>query len=132
MEKVSITAWELKKYWKSSCTKNTKLSETNVVFNWLLPEVYPSQPLTQLPHITVPFIWTTQCQKAYDLPKEALMESPFLVYPDPNGPYILFTNAFKYIRSAFLTQAHTASIDDKVINHQHSYLCQQFYFKAAN
>ena len=48
--------------------------------------------LTQLTHKTVPFILTEQCQRVFELLKEALMTNPILVYPDPNKPSTSFTN----------------------------------------
>ena len=43
------------------------------------------------------------------------MKSPIMVYPDPNKPYILFTDASKYAGSTVLTQKHTSIIDGKNI-----------------
>ena len=34
-----------------------------------------------------------QCQKAFEILKDAHVKSPILVYPDPNKPYTLFTDA---------------------------------------
>ena len=44
------------------------------------------------------------------------MKSPILVYPDPNTPYTLFTDASKYAWSAVLMQEHTFVIDGKTIH----------------
>ena len=75
--------------------------------------------LTQLMCKTVPFIQANQCQKPFDFLKEALMKSPILAYPDPNKPYLLFTNGSKYAWSAVLIQEHTTAIDGRIVNHQH-------------
>ena len=56
-------------------------------------------PLMEFTHKTVPFIWTDQCQKAFDTLKDDLMMSPILVYPDQNKPNTLFTDASKYAQS---------------------------------
>ena len=47
------------------------------------------------------------------------MESPILVYPDPNKPYTLFSDVPKYAWPAMLTQKHTTIIDGKMVSHQH-------------
>ena len=46
------------------------------------------------------------------------MKSPILVYPDPNKPFTLFTEASKYACSAVFTQEYTTFIDDKAVSHQ--------------
>ena len=35
-------------------------------------------------------------QESFDLLKASLMAEPILTYPNPNLPYILFTDASKY------------------------------------
>lgn len=65
------------------------------------------RPLTQLTKHDVDFIWTLKCEKSVQFLKEALCDHPILVYPDPNLPYILYTNASK-LRG--LTQTHTTII----------------------
>ena len=34
--------------------------------------------------------------KGFETLKDALMGNPILVYPDPNKPFTLFTDVFKY------------------------------------
>ena len=41
------------------------------------------------------------------------------VYPDPNEPYTLFTDASKYAWFTVLTKDHTTSIAGKMVSHQH-------------
>ena len=41
------------------------------------------------------------------------MQEPILVYPDPNKPYVLFTDASKYAWSCVLTQEYTHIIEGK-------------------
>ena len=67
--------------------------------------------LTPLNCKTVPVLFTDQCQKSFDILKEALMKSSIVVYPDTNGPYTLFTDASKYALSKVLKQEYTTSID---------------------
>ena len=47
------------------------------------------------------------------------MKSPTLVYPDPNKPYTLFTDALKYNWSTVLTQEYATNFDDEPLRHQH-------------
>ena len=49
-------------------------------------------------------MWTSKHQLAFDTLKDCLMQSPILVYPDPNREYHLFTDASKYTWSAILMQ----------------------------
>ena len=53
------------------------------------------QPLTHLTCTTIPFIWTDQCQKAFQTLKDAFIKNLILVYPDPNMPCTLFMDASK-------------------------------------
>ena len=73
----------------------------------------------QLTCKTISFIWTDQCQKAFETLEEALMKNPILVYPDPNKSYTLFMDASKYAESVVLTQEHATDIDGKTLLHQH-------------
>ena len=52
------------------------------------------------------FKWTEQCQKSFELLKEALMKEPILKYPDPHEEYILYTDASKYAWAGVLTQEY--------------------------
>ena len=54
-----------------------------------------AKPLTELTKLDVPFVWTDQCQKAFELLKEYLLKEPILVYPDTSKPYTLYTDASK-------------------------------------
>ena len=62
-------------------------------------------PLTQLTKKSIPFVWSEECQKAFEKLKESLTTGPVLVYPNPEQPYVLFTDASKYAWSAVLTQS---------------------------
>ena len=41
------------------------------------------------------------------------MTEPILTYPDPNHPYLLFTDASKYVWACVLTQEKTHQIEEK-------------------
>ena len=46
----------------------------------------------------------TNVSKSFKLLKTSLMTDPILTYPDPNLPYVLFTDASKYAWACVLTQ----------------------------
>ena len=55
-----------------------------------------ARPLNALTRKNVEFEWTPKCQESFELLKTSLMTDPILTYPDPNLPYVLFTDASKY------------------------------------
>ena len=55
-----------------------------------------SRPLTRLTWKDILFEWTKESQLCFKLLKETLCTHPILWYPDPNRPYVLFTDASKY------------------------------------
>ena len=65
-----------------------------------------SKPLTRLTRKDVLFEWTKECQACFQLLKEALCTHPILQYPDPERPYVLFTDASKYGWARVLTQLY--------------------------
>ena len=66
-----------------------------------------ARPLNALTRKDVPFDWTPICQESFELLKASLMTEPILTYPDPNHPYVLFTDASKYAWACVLTQEKT-------------------------
>ena len=65
-----------------------------------------SRPLTRLTRKDVLLKWTKECQACFKLLKEALFMHPILWYPDPERPYVLFTDASKYGWAGVLTQLY--------------------------
>ena len=61
----------------------------------------------------VEFEWTPMCQESFELLKASLMTEPILTYPDPNLPYVLFTDASKYAWACILAQEKTHISDEK-------------------
>ena len=59
------------------------------------------------------FVWDEICEKSFQLLKQMIVEKPILVYPDPNKPYVLFTDASKYAWSCVLMQEYIYEIDGK-------------------
>ena len=72
-----------------------------------------AKPIIKLTKIFAKFDWNTHCQTAFDLLKELLTTAPVLTYPDPNNPYILYTDASDECIGACLTQIHD-NVDEKL------------------
>ena len=66
-----------------------------------------ARPLSKLTRKDTNFIWSTECQEAFQMLKDALTKSPILIYPDPEKPYTLFTDASNYGHAGVLTQEKT-------------------------
>ena len=63
-----------------------------------------SRPMTRLTRKNVDFEWEEKCQLSFELLKEKLITGPILIYPDPQKPYVMFTDASKFGWSNVLTQ----------------------------
>ena len=63
-----------------------------------------ARPLNDLTRKNMEFEWTQSCQESFNLLKASLMTEPILTYPDPNLPYVLFTDASKYAWACVMTQ----------------------------
>ena len=87
-----------------------------------------ARPLTNLTRKDTPFQWTTLCQEAFEMLKGFLLEEPVLKYPNPDQPYVLYTDASKYAWAGVLTQAHTHAVDgvEKEIHHPVTYVSGLF------
>ena len=73
-----------------------------------------ARPLNALTRKDVEFEWMSKCQESFKLLKTSLMTDPILTYPDPNIPYVLFTDASKYAWACVLTQEKTHMLEGKV------------------
>ncbi|CAG2215910.1 unnamed protein product [Mytilus edulis] len=65
-----------------------------------------SRPLHKACDKGTKFIWTENCQLAFNSLKEALTTPPILVYPVTDKPFILDTDASNYAVGAVLSQEH--------------------------
>ena len=72
-----------------------------------------AQPLNALTRTNMEFEWTPVCQESFDLLKASLMTEPILTYPNPNLPYVLFTDASKYAWACVLMQEKTHTFEEK-------------------
>ncbi|KAJ8455645.1 hypothetical protein ONZ51_g12371 [Trametes cubensis] len=62
------------------------------------------RPLTELTKKDQPFLWTPECQKAFDTLKKWFTEEPILQIPDPEKPFQIECNASKVATDAALRQ----------------------------
>ena len=65
-----------------------------------------AKPLTLLTRQQVKFEWTPQHQEAFIHLKEVIVQAPILHYPNPNKPYIIYTNASDNACGAQPSQEH--------------------------
>ena len=72
-----------------------------------------ARPLNALTRKNIEFEWTQVCQESFKLLKTSLMTEPILTYPDPNLPYVLFTDASKYTWACVFTQEKKHMIEGK-------------------
>ena len=59
------------------------------------------------------FEWIPICQESFDLLKASLLTEPILTYPNPNLPYVLFTDASKYAWACVLMQEKMHTFEEK-------------------
>ena len=90
-----------------------------------------ARPLNALTRKNVEFEWTQICQESFDLLKTSLMMEPILTYPDPNHPYVLFTDASKYAWACVLTQEKTHTSEGKEIKILHPITYMSGLFRGS-
>src|SRR5208282_4737542 len=61
-------------------------------------------PLNNLLKKNTEFVWTEDCQKAFDMLKKRFTEEPVLMMPDQTRPFQIESDASKYASGAVLTQ----------------------------
>ena len=93
-----------------------------------------ARPLNALTCKSVDFVWDEICEKSFRLLKQMIIQEPILVYPDPNKPYVLFTDVSKYAWSCILTQEYTHIIEgkEKKILHPITYMSGLFWGSQVN
>ena len=90
-----------------------------------------ARPLNALTRKETTFEWTQICQESFELLKTSLMTEPILTYPDPNLPYVLFTDASKYAWACVLTQEKTHTIENKEVQILHPITYMSGLFKGS-
>ena len=88
-------------------------------------------PLNALTRKNVAFEWTPVCQKLFEMLKTSLMTEPILTYPDPNLPYVLFTDASKYAWACVLTQEKTHVMEEKEVKILHPITYMSGLFRGS-
>ena len=61
-------------------------------------------PITSFLKKNTPFVWSCKCQQALDYLQEIFCNKLLLQFPDPNKPYILYTDASNNAYSGVLCQ----------------------------
>ena len=64
-----------------------------------------AEPIISLTRTFARFNWIDACQQSFDKLKDTLIKIPMLSFPDPNLPYILYTDASSHCIGACLTQS---------------------------
>ena len=90
-----------------------------------------ARPLNVLTRKNVAFEWTPVCQKSFEMLKTSLMTEPILTYPDPNLPYVLFTDASKYAWTCVLTQEKTHVMEEKEVKILHPITYMSGLFRGS-
>ena len=68
-------------------------------------------PVHKLTNKCAHFVWSQQCQEAFDLLRESLISAPILCYPDFFLPFIVYTDASDIGISAVLAQKDKQSLE---------------------
>ena len=71
------------------------------------------------------------CQESFELLKASLMAKPVLTYPDPNLPYVLFTDASKYAWDCVLTQDKIHMLEEKEVTMLHPITYMSGLFRGS-
>ena len=77
------------------------------------------------------FEWIPMCQESFELLKASLTTEPILTYPDPNLPYVLFTDASKYAWACVLTQEKTHMFKEKEVKILHPITYMSGLFRGS-
>src|SRR5208282_5676190 len=78
-------------------------------------------PLNNLLKKNTEFVWTEDCQKAFDMLKKRFTEEPVLMMPDQTRPFQIESDASKYASGAVLTQ-----MDSNGDRHPVAFMSQTF------
>ena len=70
------------------------------------------RPINRITHKSVPHEWTYACENSLKCIQDFITREPMLKYPDPNLPYILYTDSSKYTWSGILMQKQAIDLPD--------------------
>ena len=79
----------------------------------------------------MPYEWTPECTKTFEMLKNLLIQEPILKYLDPSKPYTLYTDASKYAWSCVLTQEYEYEIEGKIKQIYHPITYASGLFKGS-
>ena len=79
----------------------------------------------------VTFEWTPVCQESFEMLNTSLMTEPILTYPDPNLPYVLFTDASKCAWACVLTQEKIHVTEEKEVKILHPITYMSGLFRGS-
>ena len=74
-----------------------------------------AEPIIDLTKTYSRFKWTNEHQEAFEFVKDSLTSVPMLIYPDPNKPYTLYTDASGSCIGACLTHSDEKTQEEKSI-----------------
>ena len=74
-------------------------------------------PIISLLKKNTPFLWSNKCQQALDYLKKIFCNKLLLQFPDPNKPYILYTDASNNVYSGVLCQPVNTNQDIRPVAH---------------
>src|SRR6185503_8193128 len=63
-----------------------------------------TRPITELLKKNVPFKWTEECQQAFEMLKQCLIQSPILIMPNDKDLFTVMTDASDFALGAVLAQ----------------------------
>ena len=90
-----------------------------------------AKPLTRLTRHDTFFIWYKKCEFSFQTLKEALCTEPILKFPDPQRPYMLFTDTSKYAWAGVLMQPYTEETEGKTVTVHHQVMYVSGLFRGS-
>ena len=90
-----------------------------------------AKPLTRLMRHDTLFNWCKKCKFSFQTLKNALCTECILTFPDPQKPYVLFTDASKYAWAGVLMQPYTKEAEGKVVTVHHPVTYMRGLFRGS-
>ena len=90
-----------------------------------------AKPLTRLTRHDTTFEWCKKCEFSFQTLKDALCIEPILKFPDPNKPYVLFTDASNHAWAGVLTQPYTEEMGGKLVTVHHPVTYMSGLFRGS-
>ena len=90
--------------------------------------------MTKLTRHNTLFEWCKKCKFSFQTLKEALYTETIFKFPDPQRPYMLFTDASKYAWAGALMQPYTEEMEGKtiIVHHPVTYVSGLFRGSQLN